>query len=97
MSTPRPKVRLGRPQKPSKRSDQVMRREVEVNPTITDKEISVLHPGLFANVFEISIQRRLQIKLGLPSCQAAKKPLLTQKIKKSRPYFCRKYEDWTEK
>lgn len=41
------------------------------------------------------IQRKLQKELGLPSRCAAKKPLLTAKMMRSRLAFAKKYSKWT--
>lgn len=94
--TPRPKARMGRPRKTGKRTNNILKREIELQPTLSAKELIVMHPELLSNVSERTIQRRLQLDLGLPSRQAAKKPLLTKKMKKARMDFCKAHLHWTE-
>lgn len=96
MSTPKPKPRSGRPRKTSSRTDSILKREVQTQPTISCKEIKMKHNILLRNVSVRTIQHRLQKDLGFPSRQAAKKPLLTLKMKKSRVNFCKEHKDWTE-
>ena len=54
-----------------------------------------MHPELLENVAVRTIQHRLQKGLGLPSRKAAKKPLLTERMKKQRIAFAKKYIHWT--
>ena len=49
-----------------------------------------MHPELLENVAVRTIQHRLQKGLGLPSRKAAKKPLLTEQMKKQRIAFAKK-------
>ena len=53
-----------------------------------------MHPELLENVAVRTIQHRLQKGLGLPSRKAAKKPLLTEQMKKQRIAFAKKYIHW---
>jgi hypothetical protein len=48
----------------------------------------------WSDVSVCTIQDRLQKKLGLPFCRAAKKPLLTSAMRKKRLAFARKYKNW---
>ncbi len=43
------------------------------------------------------IQEILNKELGLPSRDAAKKPMLTKKMVKKRLAFCKKFKHWREK
>lgn len=43
------------------------------------------------------IQHQLQKDLKMPAQCTAKKPLLTESMKKKLLNFCRKYKDWTSK
>lgn len=52
-------------------------------------------PG-WSHVAVRTIQDRLQKKLGLPSRRAAKKPMLTEPMKRKRLAFARKCKHWTE-
>jgi hypothetical protein len=42
-----------------------------------------------------TVQHALQKELKMPSRVAAMKPLLTQKMRKKRLAFCKKYKNWT--
>ncbi|KAG0723184.1 hypothetical protein GWK47_005654 [Chionoecetes opilio] len=79
----------GAPQKTSPRTDKIMRREVLNDPAITAAELKKKHPALLGNVSVRTIQHRLQISLKLPTRRAAKKPLLTEAMRRSGFPFVR--------
>ncbi|KAG0725462.1 Transposable element Tcb1 transposase [Chionoecetes opilio] len=85
----------GAPKKTSPRTDKIMRREVLNDPAITAAELKKNHPALLGNVSVRTIQHRLQISLKLPTRRAAKKPLLTEAMKKKQLSFCKRYRQWT--
>ena len=85
----------GGKRKTSPRTDKVLKREVMQNPSMTASELKKKHPDLLGNVAIRTIQHRLQKDLGLPCRRAAKKPLLTDAMKKKRITFAKKYKDWT--
>ena len=74
-----------------------MKRELQKNPRLAALELQNLHPNLLENVTTQIVQHRLQKDLGLPSHKAAKKPLLTERMKKRRQAFAKKYAHWTTK
>ncbi|KAG0702681.1 Septin-1 [Chionoecetes opilio] len=80
----------GAPKKTSPRTDKIMRREVLNDPAITAAELKKNHPALLGNVSVRTIQHRLQISLKLPTRRAAKKPLLTEAMKKKWLSFCKR-------
>lgn len=94
-TTPRRKKGSGRPRKTSPRTDQLLKREVMSNPSITALELKENHSELLKKVTVRTIQHRLQKDLKLPTRRAAKKPLLTENMKKKRLQFCKKYQHWT--
>ena len=63
---------------------------MQKDPRLTALELKNLHPELLENVAVRTIQHRLQKSLGLPSRKAAKKPLLTERMKKQRIAFSKK-------
>lgn len=85
----------GAPRKTSPRTDKILAREVKQDPSITAVGLKEKHPILLQNVSVRTIQHRLQKDLKLPARRAAKKPLLTEAMKKRRLDFCQKYKDWT--
>ena len=85
----------GRKKKTSNATDTLIKREVQKNPRLTALELKNLHPELLENVALRTIQHCLQKGLGLPSRKAAKKPLLTKRMKKQRIAFAKKYIHWT--
>ena len=74
--------------------DTLIKREVQKNPRLTALELKNLHSELLEDVAVRTIQHRLQKALGLPSCKAAKMPLLTERMKKQRIAFAKKYIHW---
>ena len=85
----------GARRKTSPRTDKVLKREVLAEPSITAVELKKKHPDLLKKVSVRTIQHRLQKDLKLPARRAAKKPLLTEAMKKKRVNFCKKYKHWT--
>ena len=63
---------------------------MQKNPRLTALELKNLHPELLKNVAVRTMQHRLQKGLGLPSRKAAKKLLLTERMKKQRIAFAKK-------
>lgn len=94
-ATPCRKPGSGRPKKTNKRTDKLLEREVKRDPFITAKELKGNYNSLLENVSVRTLQRRLQKDLHLPCRRAVQKPLLTEKMKKQRLDFCKKYEHWT--
>jgi transposase len=79
-----PKASTGRPTATSKTQDERLRRYVLRNPLKSARELKNEVPG-WSNVSVRTIQHRLQKKLGLQEARrAAKKPVLTQKMKEKR-------------
>ena len=89
------KLGCGRKRKTSERTDKMLVREVKQNPSITAAELKKKHPDLLQDVAVRTLQHRLQKDLGLPCRCAAKKPLLTDTMRKKRLQFAKQYRDWT--
>lgn len=89
------KPKSGRPRKTSKTTDNLLKREVMKQPTITSSEIKKANPKVLGHVSQRTIRRRLQVDLKLPSRKAARKPMLSAVMKTKRVAFAKKYKDWT--
>jgi transposase len=92
---PTPKIRPGRATKTSKLTDDLIKRVVMKQPTISAREIKMAHIDLLKDVSIRTIQHRLQKDLHMPARCPAKKPLLTSKMRAKRLQFCNKHKDWT--
>ena len=57
-------------------TDTIMKRELQKNPCLTALQLQNLPPELLQQVKIRTVQHRLQKDLDLPSCKAAKKPLI---------------------
>jgi transposase len=79
----RPKPKSGRPRKTTKHTDRMLKMSVCGDPFITSKELKK------------QMQMQMQKDLKLPSRSAAMKPLITDKMKKKRLAFAKKYKNWT--
>jgi len=79
---PKHKFGGGRRKKTCKHTDTIMKRELQKNPQLTALSLQNQHPELLQHVTIRTIQHRLQKDLGLPSHKAARKPLITDKMKK---------------
>ncbi|XP_066947049.1 uncharacterized protein [Macrobrachium rosenbergii] len=95
-AVPQRKPGCGRKKKTSPRTDKILKREVLNNPSFTAAALKKKHPDLLGNVAVRTVQHCLQCDLGLLCHHAAKKPLLTDGMKKKRLAFCNKYKDWTK-
>lgn len=85
----------GRPRATTDAEDQRLKRYVMRFPSKTAKELIQEVEG-FQDRSARFVQDRLKRVLGLPSRRAAKKPLLTEKMKKKRLAFAKKYRSWTQ-
>ena len=94
-TTPQLKKSSGRPKKTSSHTDLILKKEVKVDPGITALELKKKYPILLQDVAMRTVQHRLQKDLKLPLRQAAKKPLLTDTMRKKGLQFCKKYRFWT--
>jgi hypothetical protein len=70
-----------------------MKRRLNVTPTLTGLHLKNI-PEL-KTVSVRSIQRSCRKTLKLPSMKMAKKPLLTERMRRQRPDFAMEHEDWT--
>jgi len=61
-----------------------LRREIQKKPQLTALDVKNLHPELLQNVSFRTMQDRLQKDSGFPCGKSAKKPLLTESMKKQR-------------
>ena len=95
-TTPRRKKGSGRPRKTSARTNFILKKEVKADPGITALELKEKHPKLLQDVAVRTVQHRLQKDLKIPSRRAAKKPLLSDKRRKKRLQFCKKYRHWNQ-
>ena len=94
-TVPKRKIGSGRKRKTTARTDHLLRREVLLRPSITPASLKKKHPKLLEGVSIRTIQHRLKNDLGLPCRHAAKKPLLTEKMRKNRLTFAKNYQHWT--
>ena len=94
-TVPKRKIGSGRKRKTTARTDYLLRREVLLRPSITPISLKRKHPKLLEGVSIRTIQHRLKNDLGLTCRRAAKKPLLTEKMRKKRLTFAKNYQHWT--
>lgn len=86
--------RPGGPRKTSQRSLKVLKRQVDLEPRISAKELKEKNPRLLHNVSVRTIQRRLHDDLRFQYRTPRRKPILTVKQKKNRVLFAKKYLAW---
>ena len=94
-ATPSRKPGSGRKRLTSLCTDMMLKREVTANPSITAASLRKRHPEVLKNVAIRIIQHWLRKDLDLPLQRAAKKPFLTDAMRKKCIAFCKKYRDWT--
>ena len=81
-TVPNHKFGGGKRRKTSRFTDAIMEQELQKNSRLMALELQTLHPNLLENVTIRTVQHHLHKGLGLPSHKAAKKPLLTERMKK---------------
>lgn len=87
--------RTGRPRVTSKRTDNIIRRAVQVAPTTSSNAIASSLAHLPVVPSARTIRRRLSAEMNLKSYRAARKPRLSQKNIADRLAFAIRYKDWT--
>lgn len=93
---PKPKPKSGRPRKFTERTLNSIKRQDNIQPSITAREIKDRNPRLLGNVSLRTVQLRLHDDLGFRSFKARKKPLINERQRTNRLNFCRKYSTWGE-
>ena len=86
--------RSGRPRVSSCREDCVMRKVVICSPVSSSKKIQAKLMERGTVVSAKTIQRRLSLNFDLKSCKPARKPRLTQAMKKKRLEFAKRHASW---
>lgn len=94
-SQPRAVKKGGRRSHWTPQEDRNLKRVIEDNPHLSAKSVMAKIPELSTKSVR-TVQRRLQ-HLGFKSYRAARKPLLTAKMREARIKFAFKYRYWTEK
>jgi len=81
-AVPKHKIGGGRRRKTSHAADNFLRIEIQKKPQLTALDVKNLHPKLLQNILFQTMQDFLQKDSGFPCRKAAKKPLLTESMKK---------------
>ena len=87
------KPRSGHPIKVPKVIQEKMKRKVQTTPTITARQLKKTIPEL-ADTSVRTIQHQCLKVLKLPSRKMANKPLLTERMRRDRLDFARRYQHW---
>ena len=73
-----------------------VRLELFRNPFLTAYELQELHLDLLKSVSVRTIQHHIHKDLDMPLRRAAKKPQITERMRKKRLAFAKKYRHWTK-
>ena len=84
----------GRPRKTLPRTLNIIKRQVEVSPTITSRQLKEQNPVLLGNVSTRTVRRRLHQDLSYTRRAARKKTLVTYRQRMHRLQFARKHMHW---
>ena len=87
--------RTGRPAKTTKQTDRKIRRMVAKDPFLPASKIATILSEEGINLGVTQIELRLR-NFGLSARRAAKKPLLTKKMRSQRRCFAYQYGDWND-
>ena len=77
----------------------LLKRQLDINPRLTAKQLKKENPKLLSTTSIRTIQRRLHDDIGYKKLEAKRKPLVTEKQRKKRLEFAKKYkgrtaDDW---
>ena len=86
--------RSSRPKVTSCREDCLMHKMVTRSPMSSSKKIQAKLIDTGTVVRTKMIQCRLSLEFGLKSCKPARKPHLTEAMKKKHPDFAKRHADW---
>ena len=86
--------RSGRPKVTSRREDRLMHKVVTRSPMSSSKKIQAKLIDTGTVVSTKTVQRRLSLEFGLKSCKPARKPYLTEAMKKKHLDFAERHADW---
>lgn len=86
--------KCGRPRKCNTKTLHLIKRQLNVTPTSTARELKENNPALLSDVSVRSVQRYVLRDLGLVSRSPAVKPLLTPRHIKKRLTFAKEHKDW---
>ena len=89
------KRRPGRRPVVSMRTWKLVKLDLLRNPFMTAFEAKENHPILLQGVSVRTIARHMRMTLRMPCRRAARKPLITNKMRAKRLKFCKKYMHWT--
>ena len=92
---PPPHKPAGPKPKLSQRTLNVIRRQLEVEPRITSKELKSRNPRLLAGVAERTLRDYLKKVLGYRSCRSVPKPWVTRAHRVNRLRFVAEHREWT--
>ena len=87
---------IGRPRITTRADDKFLRLQFLRNPFMTVPEVKLHHPHILGHVSKATLWHRLRVELKLPLRKAAKKPLLTARMRRQRIEWCKKYKNWTK-
>ena len=85
---------LGRPPNVTEVAKRSLKKFIMANPRASAAECKIVDQDNLKDISIRTIQATLKDKLGIPSRRAAKKPLLTLRMKKMRLMFAKKYKHW---
>lgn len=94
VSLPGHKEHPGKAKKINQRTLNVIRRQLEVNPRLTAKEIQQGNPNLLASVSLRTVQHYIHDDLQYLSHRPLPKPELTERQRRNRLIFAKKYKEW---
>lgn len=93
-SVPTPSKSTGRPTKISETSLRLVKRLVDITPTLTARKLKEQNPLLLGKVTVRTVSGALHKRLGYTKVSARRKPALNERQRKCRKAFAKKYLQW---
>ena len=91
---PTPAKSTGRPTKISETSLRLLKRSVDVTPTLTARKLKEENPLILGDVAVRTVSDALHLRLGYRKVAARRKPALNEQQRKARKAFALKYLKW---
>ena len=87
----------GRPRKFGPLTLNIMKRQVDLEPSLSTRQLKERNPGILANVSMRTLQRRLSVDLEYRRRVARKKPLITVRQQRNRVIYANENIKWTQR
>ena len=87
----------GRPRKFGPRTLNIMKRQVDLEPSLSTRKLKEMNPDILSHVSMRTLQRRLSVDLEYRRRVARKKPLITECQQRNRVNYAKEKIKWSKR